>query len=119
MEAEAEQAQREERDLRRYAEEVSRMLETLAAEVSPQDRTAIEQRARDVEKLEAVVSDFAERVAQVKGEAYARRSAGRLSRSALAQAPEMLLRKPDMEDDYHVSLPKRLRSYRRLIPRRL
>ena len=49
--AQEEKAQQEERELRRYAEEVSRLLETLAAEVSHEDRTAIEQRAQETVEL--------------------------------------------------------------------
>ena len=45
--AQEEKAQREERELRRCAEEVSRLLETLEAEVSHEDRTAIENRAQE------------------------------------------------------------------------
>ena len=52
--AKEEEAQREERELRRCAEEVSCLLETLATEVSDQDRTAIEQRAQ--ETVESPVS---------------------------------------------------------------
>ena len=184
VEAEAEQAQREERDLRRYAEEVSGLLEKLAAEVSPQDRTAIEQRAQEavesppsrrrallaqlrldiqrankagkarqrevqqaeqwrerllglegpeVEGLDAAlrrvvdgqeplppdmgqqVEDVVARATEASNREYALgviteelENLGYVVETgfetASPQAPEMLLRKPDMEDDYHVSL---------------
>ena len=184
VEAEAEQAQREERDLRRYAEEVSGLLETVAAEVAPQDRTAIEQRAQEavqspssrrrallaqlrldiqrankagkarqrevqqaeqwrerllglegpeVEGLDAAlgrvvdgqeplppdmgqqVEDVVARATEASNREYALgviteelENLGYVVEvgfeTASAQAPEMLLHKPDMEDDYHVSL---------------
>ena len=182
--AEAEQAQREERDLRRYAEEVSGLLEKLAAEVSHEDQTAIEQRAQEavespasrrrallaqlrldiqrankagkarqreaqqaeqwrerllglegpeVEGLDAAlrrvvngeeplppdmgqqVEDVVARATEASNREYALgviteelENLGYVVETgfetASAQAPEMLLRKPDMEDDYHVSL---------------
>ena len=182
--AEEEEAQRE-RDLRRCAEEASRLLETLAAEVAPRDRTAIEQRAQEavespqasrrrallaqlrldiqranaagaarqrrvaqveqwrqrllglegpeVEELDAAlrqavdgdgplppdmaqkVEDVAARATEASNRAYA---LGVISEelenlgyvveagfeTASAQAPEMLLHKPEMEEEYHVSL---------------
>ena len=181
----AQQAQREERDLRRFAEDASRLLETLAADVSNEDRTAIEERAREavespqasrrrallaqlrldvqraneegrarrraveqaqqwrgrllglegpeVEELEAelrrVVAgeaplppDMAQQVegvvaraTEASNRAYALgviteelENLGYVAEvgfeTASAQAPELLLRKPDMEEDYHVSL---------------
>ena len=45
--AEAEKAERNEREMRQCAEEVSRLLETLAAEVPEESRTAIEKRAEE------------------------------------------------------------------------
>ena len=185
VEAQEEEAQREERERHRYAEEVSRLLGTLAAEVSPQDRTAIEQRAQEtvespqaarrrallaqlrldiqrankagqarqrivaqaeqwrerllglegteVEELdqalrqiadgeEPLPPDMAQKVEDVVAratEASNREYAlGVITEelenlgyvvevgfeTASAQAPEMLLHKPDMEDEYHVSL---------------
>ena len=181
---EAQEAQREERERHRYAEEVSRLLETLAAEVSHDDRTAIEQRAQEavesptsrrrallaqlrldiqranaagqarqrmvaqaeqwrdrllglegpeVEQLDVAlrrivdgeeplppdmaqkVEDVVARATEASNRAYA---LGVLTEelenlgyvvevgfeTASAQAPEMLLHKPDMEDDYYVSL---------------
>ena len=184
VDAQAEEAQREERERRRCAEEVSRVLETVAAEVSSQDRTAIEQRAREslespqasrrrallaqlrldvrraneagrarqrvvrqveqwrqrllglegpeVEELDAAlrrvveeegplppemaqrVEDVAVRATEASNRAYALgviteelENLGYVVEAgfetASAQAPEMLLRKPDMEEDYHVS----------------
>ena len=184
VDAQAEKAQREERERRRCAEEVSRLLETVAAEVSSQDRTAIEQRAREslespqasrrrallaqlrldvqraneagrarqhvvrqveqwrqrllglegpeVEQLDAALQrvvdeqgplppDMAHKVETVvaratetSNRAYALgviteelENLGYVVEegfeTASAQAPEMLLRKPDMEEDYHVS----------------
>ena len=183
--AQDEQAQREERDRRRSAEDASRLLETLAAEVSNEDRTAIEERAQEavaspqasrrrallaqlrldvqraneagrarrraveqaqqwrgrllglegpeVEELEAELRrvvdggaplppDLAQRVegvaaraTEASNRAYALgviteelQNLGYVAEvgfeTASAQAPEMLLRKPDMEEDYHVSL---------------
>ena len=185
VEAEEEKAQREERERRRCSEEVSRLLETVAAEVSSQDRTAIEQRAKEtvespqasrrralltqlrldvqrankagrarqrmvaqveqwrerllglegpeVEQLDAAlrqvvdgeeplppdmaqrVEDVVARATEASNRAYALgviteelESLGYVVEvgfeTASAQAPEMLLHKPDMEDDYHVSL---------------
>ena len=185
VDAQAEKAQREERERCRYAEEVSRLLETVAAEVSPRNRTAIEQRAREiiesprasrrralleqlrldvqranetgrerqhkvrqveqwrqrllglegpeVEELDAAlrrvveeegplppemaqrVEDVAVRATEASNRAYALgviteelENLGYVVEAgfetASAQAPEMLLRKPDMEDDYLVSL---------------
>ena len=49
--AQEEAAQREEREQRRCAEEVSRLLETVTAEVSHEDRTAIEQRGQEAVEL--------------------------------------------------------------------
>ena len=46
--AQEEEVQREERERHRYAEEISRLLETLAAEVSHDDQTAIEQRVKEM-----------------------------------------------------------------------
>ena len=182
--AKEEEAQREERERHRYAEEVSRTLETLAAEVSPQDHTAIEQQAQEavespasrrqallmqlrfdiqrankagqarqrmvaqaeqwrerllglegteVEQLDVAlrriadgdeplppdmaqrVEDVVARATEASNRAYALgviteelESLGYVVEvgfeTASAQAPEMLLHKPDMEDDYHVSL---------------
>ena len=183
--AEEKQAQREARDRRRSAEDASRLLETLAAEVSPQDRTAVEERAREavaspqasrrrallaqlrldvqraneagrtrrraveqaqqwrgrllglegpeVEELEAAlqrivageaplppdmaqqVEGVAARATEASNRAYALgviteelENLGYVAEvgfeTASAQAPELLLRKPDMEEDYHVSL---------------
>ena len=183
--AEGDQAQREERDRGRCAEDASRLLETLAADVSSEDRAAIEERAREavaspqasrrrallaqlrldiqraneagrtrrraveqaqqwrgrllglegpeVEELEAelrrVVAgqapmppDMAQQVegvvaraTEASNRAYALgviteelQNLGYVAEvgfeTASAQAPEMLLRKPDMEEDYHVSL---------------
>ena len=179
-----EKAQREKRERHRYAEEVSRLLETLAAEVSSQDRTAIEQRAQEtvelpasrrralltqlrldvqraneagrarqrvvrqveqwrerllglegteVEQLDAAlrqvidgeeplppdmaqkVEDAVARATEASNRAYALgviteelENLGYVVEvgfeTASAQAPEMLLHKPDMEEDYHVSL---------------
>ena len=45
--AQEEEAQREERERRRCAEEIALLLETLSAEVSPDDRTAIENRVEE------------------------------------------------------------------------
>ena len=183
--AQEEAAQREERDRRRCAEEVSRLLDTLEAEVSNEDRTAIEERAREavespraarrrallsqlhldiqranaagaerqrmvdqaerwrerllglegpeIEELDAALRqvvdgqaqlppDMAERVegvvaraTEASDRAYAMgvwreelESLGYVvetgSDAALAEGSQMLLRKPDMEDDYHVLL---------------
>ena len=183
--AQEEAAQREERDRRRCAEEVSGLLDTLAAEVSNEDRTAIEERAREtvespraarrrallaqlrldiqraneagaarqrrieqveewrgrlrglegpeVEELDAALgqvadgqgslpADMAERVeavaaraAEASDRAYAlgvwREELESLGyvvetglEAALAEGSQMLLRKPDMEEDYHVLL---------------
>ena len=183
--AQEEAAQREERDRRRCAEEVSRLLDTLEAEVSNEDRTAVEQRAQEavespraarrrallsqlrldvqranaagaarqrmaeqaeqwrkqllevegpeVEELDAALrqvadgeaalpADMAQRVEGVAARAaeasdreYAlvvmREELENLgyvvetgSDAALARESQMLLRKPDMEDDYHVLL---------------
>ena len=184
VEAEEEKAQREEHERRCCAEEVSGLLETVAAEVSDEDQTAIEQRAQEavessasrrrallaqlrldiqrankagkarqrevqqakqwrerllglegpeVEGLDAALRrvvdgegplppDMGQRVEDVVArstEASNREYAlGVITEelenlgyvvetgfeTALAQAPEMLLHKPDMEDDYHVSL---------------
>ena len=184
VEAQEEKAQREERERHRYAEEISRLLETLAAEVSHDDRTAIEQRAQEavesptsrrralltqlrldiqranaagqarqrmvaqaeqwrdrllglegpeVEQLDAAlrriadgdeplppdmaqkVEDVVARATEASNRAYALgvvteelENLGYVVEvgfeTASAQAPEMLLHKPDMEDDYHVSL---------------
>ena len=182
--AEEEEAQRE-RNLRRCAEEVSRLLERLAAEVSHEDRTAIEQRAQEavkspqaarrgallaqlrldiqranaagqarlrmvaqaeqwrerlwglegpeVEEMEAAlrrivdgkeplppdmgkkVEGVVARATEASNRAYALgvitdelESLGYVVEAgfetASAEAPEMLLHKPDMEEDYHVSL---------------
>ena len=183
--AQEEAAQREERDRRRCAEEVSRLLDTLEAEVSNEDRTAVEQRAQEavespraarrrallsqlrldiqranaagaarqrmaeqaeqwrkqllevegpeVEELDAALrqvadgeaalpADMAQRVEGVAARAaeasdreYAlvvmREELENLgyvvetgSDAALARESQMLLRKPDMEEDYHVLL---------------
>ena len=185
VEAQEEKVQREERERHRYAEEISRLLETLAAEVSHEDRTAIEQRAQEmaespqvsrrrallaqlrldiqranaagrarqrkiqqveqwrarllglegpeVEQLDAAlrqavdgdeplppdmaqkVEDVVARATEASNREYALgvitdelESLGYVVEvgfeTASAQAPEMLLHKPDMEDDYHVSL---------------
>ena len=185
VEAQEEKAQREERERHRYAEEVSRLLEKLAAEVSHEDRTAIEQRAQEmvessqasrrrallaqlrldvqrvnaagaarqrrvaqveqwrqrllglegpeVEELDAAlrevedgqaalppdmaqkVEDMAARATEASNRAYAlgvmTEELEKLGyvveagfETASAQAPEMLLHKPEMEEEYHVSL---------------
>ena len=182
---EEEEAQREERERHRYAEEVSRLLGTLAAEVSHDDRTAIEQRAQEAvespqaarrrallaqlrldiqrankagrarQRMVAQAEQWRDRLLGLEGPeveqlgrsvaadcrwggaaaaghgAKGRRRRGAGDRgiqsrlcagvitdelenlgyvvevgfeTAAAQAPEMLLHKPDMEDDYHVSL---------------
>ena len=179
------QEEKRKRDLRRCAEEASRMLERLAAEVSPQERTAMEQRAReavespqtsrrrallaqlrlDIQRANAAGAERRRRVAQVEqwrqrllglegpeveeleaalrqavdgeeplppdmaqrveGAAAAATEASNRAyalgviaeelenlgyvveagfETASAEAPEMLLHKPDMEEDYHVSL---------------
>ena len=184
VKAEEEKVQREERERRRCSEEVSRLLETVAAEVSSEDRTAIEQRAKEtvesptsrrralltqlrldvqrankagrarqrvvqqaeqwrerllglegpeVEQLDAALRQVVDGQASLPAD-MAQRVEGVVARAteasdrayalgviteelenlgyvvevgfetASAQAPEMLLHKPDMEDDYHVSL---------------
>ena len=182
--AKEEEAQREERERHLCAEEVSRLLGTLAAEVSHDDRTAIEQRAQEtvespasrrqallmqlrfdiqhankagqarqrivaqaeqwrerllglegteVEQLDVAlrriadgdeplppdmaqkVEDVVARATEASNRAYALgviteelENLGYVVEvgfeTASAQTPEMLLHKPDMEDDYHVSL---------------
>ena len=183
--AQEEAAQREERDRRRCAGEVSGLLDRLEAEVSNEDRTAIEQRAQEavespraarrrallaqlrldvqraneagaarqrmveqaeewrkqllevegpeVEELDAAlrqvvdgeaalppdvaqrVEGVAARAAEASNREYAlvvmREELENLgyvvetgSDAALAQESQMLLRKPDMEEDYHVLL---------------
>ena len=183
--AQEEAARREERDRRRCAEEVSRILDTLEAEVSNEDRTAIEERAREalespraarrrallsqlhldiqraneagaarqrmaeqaeqlrerlvglegpvIEELDAALRrvvdgqaqlppDMAERVegavaraTEASDRAYAlgvwREELESLGyvvetglEAALAEGSQMLLRKPDMKEDYHVLL---------------
>ena len=184
VEAEEEEAQREERERRRCSEEVSRLLETVAAEVSSEDRTAIEQRAKETvespasrrrallvqlhldiqqankagrarQRVVQQVEQWRERLLGLEGTEVeqldlelrqivdeagplppdmAQRVEGVVERAteasnrayalgviteelenlgyvvevgfetASAQAPEMLLHKPDMEDEYHVSL---------------
>ena len=176
--------EQEERLLRRDAEQISGLLETLTAAVSKEERTAIEMRARnaieaprgkrrglilqlrmdiqrtnaaaedkrrmaqeagqwreklvglegsEVEELDAALQQVVDgeaplppNIEQTVREVYDR-AAGDLKRAyalgvvaeelqnlgyvvetgfetASAEAPQMLLRKPDMEDDYHVSL---------------
>lgn len=179
-----EAAEREERELRRHAEKIAQLLDTLATGVSTEDRTAIERRAEeslaakrgrrnalllqihldvqraneaaearqrverqvekwrediyglqgsDVEQLDLMLRqvatgeailplDMEQRVEQVVARATAKweqdyalgvvaeelQNLGYVVEAgfetASAQAPEMLLRKPDMEDAYHVSL---------------
>ena len=184
VKAEEEKVQREERERRRCSEEVSHLLKTVAAEVSSEDRTAIEQRAKEtvesptsrrralltqlrldvqrankagrarqrvvqqveqwrerllglegpeVEQLDAALRQVVDGQASLPAD-MAQRVEGVVARAteasdrayalgviteelenlgyvvevgfetASAQAPEMLLHKPDMEDDYHVSL---------------
>ena len=85
--AQEEQAQREERARRCCAEDASRLLETLAAEVSNEDRTAVEERAR-----EAVASPQASRrralLAQLRLDVQRANEAGRARRRAVEQAQQ-------------------------------
>ena len=85
--AQEEAAQREERDLRRCAEEIARLIETLTAEVSHDDRTAIENRVK-----ETVESSRASRrqalLTQLRLDIQQANAAGRARQEAVQQAEQ-------------------------------
>ena len=96
-------------DLRRWAEEVSRALETLTAEVSSQDRAAIEQRAREM-----VESPRASRgralLDQLRLDIQRANAAGRARQRRVEQAAEWRRRLSGLEGPEVVELDRELRQ---------
>ena len=88
--AQAEAAQREERARRRCAEEVSRLLEMLEAEISNEDQTAIEQRAQ--ETIESPASRRRALLAQLRLDIQRANAAGRARQRMVEQVGQWRVR---------------------------
>ena len=84
--AQEEEAQREERERRRCAEEIAHLLETLEAEVSHDDRAAIENRVE--ETVESSASRRRALLAQLRLDIQRANAAGRARQQAVQQAEQ-------------------------------
>ena len=105
-----ESAEREERERRRYAEEVSRLVETLEADASRRDRTAVEQRAQ-----EAVASVQASRrralLAQLRLDVQRANEAGRERRRTVEEVEGWRARLLALDGPEAEALEQQLRQF--------
>ena len=95
-------------DLRRWAEEVSRALETLTAEVSREDRAAIEQRAR--ETVESPRESRGALLDQLRLDIHRANAAGRARQGRVEQAAEWRRQLSGLEGPEVEELDRELRQ---------